>query len=316
MTRAKPKPVAIEDLAADLGIAESDARKMLQSESAPIAPDYRGRPAVPPAYIARLSARDDYGLAVRRAVTSEMLSRDNGSEREMALLRSRRYSTLLEYDGYLETLETLHRKYLSAANEAGAESAGMAAFLLLSRAIAIIKMACVCLRAGHWYSGAMLREIDECLDLASYFSIKRDSTEGATALHKWFRENEAPSHRRCRETISDWRASIVSDQTPDYHLDLMRELYRKKSKWIHPTFLAIREVAQYDVRDSLMLTVPDYGPCTYELKLLELTEFFRSSIWSTFQTLWLSFLHLFALAQADVEVLRQHDLLLQSKTGR
>jgi hypothetical protein len=116
-TKAELKPVAIEDLAADLGIAEFDARKMLHSESASIVQDYRGRPAVSPAYVPRLSARDDYGLAVRRAVTSEMRSRSNGSAREMELLRSRRYRTLLEYDGYLATLETLHRKYLSAANQ-------------------------------------------------------------------------------------------------------------------------------------------------------------------------------------------------------
>jgi len=93
----------------------------------------------------------------------------------------------------------------------------------------------------------MVREIDECLDLAKYFWIKRGTTEGDTALHKWFRENDAPSHARCREAISEWHASLVGDSSPDDHLDLMRELYRKKSKWIHPTFLAIREVAQYEL---------------------------------------------------------------------
>ena len=72
MTR-EPKPIAIEDMAADLGIAESDAMKMLQSESAQIVMDYRGRPSAPAAYIGRLSARDDYFPAVCRAIASEGL---------------------------------------------------------------------------------------------------------------------------------------------------------------------------------------------------------------------------------------------------
>ena len=171
-----------------------------------------------------------------------------------------------------------------------------------------------CLEQGHWYSGSLLRDVDECVDLAQYFSITKGSNSGEVTRLRWFRQNVSPSHATCREAISAWQSLLVGTEVADQHLEVMKELYRKKSKWTHPTYKVIREISSFDTDGKITLAFVDYGPCSYERKIFELAEFFRSSIWSTFQCLWLCFKLEFPLADEDVSLLRDYDRMFQDGT--
>jgi hypothetical protein len=228
-------------------------------------------------------------------------------------MRQHRAALLASYRPLITELERVHAKYLPSANQAGFESAGMAVYLLLSRVISTLKMHCDCLGLGHWYSGSLLRDVDECLDLAHYFAISKGTPAGDAARQRWFRQNIAPSHATCRQAISKWQASFFGTESHD-HLELLKELYRKKSKWIHPTYISVREITGFDVNDGVRITSMDYGPCGYEQKLLELTEFFRSSIWSAFQCLCICFQLTLSLSDEDTTLLRDYDRKFQEWT--
>jgi hypothetical protein len=314
--KKKAKYVAIEDLATDLGLIEWDLRAILHEivPPPPIRPDHRGREAVPDTCIVDITASSLYATAIHHALISETRQRiaeekGNGE----TLLRQSRERLLNEYRPLIAELERVHRKYIASANQAGLESPGMAVYLLISRVISTLKMAHDCLRIGHWYTGSLFREIDECLDLARYFVITKDTPNGTSIRQRWFRLNISPKHSDCREAISTWHTSIMGVKANN-HLELMNELYHKKSKWTHPTYLPIREIASYNVSDTVSLTSVDYGPCNYEGKLLELTDFFRSSIWSTFQCLAICFQLALTLSDEDVSLLHEYDKKFQKKT--
>jgi hypothetical protein len=306
---------AIEDLAADLGIIEWDLKQMIAHLSPPIRLDHRGREAVPITCISDLTNSDEYPHALRRAVLAEQQTRSEDAGQKAEALRKRRAELLNTYEPLISEVERLHLKYLSVANQAGPESSGMAVYLLLSRAISTLRMIRDCLALGHWYSGSLLRDVDECLDLAHYFSISKGTAAGEAARLRWFRQNVAPSHSTCRDAISRWQASLFGTEA-DNHRELMKEVYRKKSRWTHPTYLVIREVASFDVAEMPVLTSVDYGPCAYERKLLELAEFFRSTIWNTFQCLFICFHADLALTDEDILLLREYDRKFERWTDR
>ena len=307
--------IAIEDLAVDLGIIEWDLMQMIGHLSPPIRLDYRGRKAVPITCISDLTNSDEYPLALQRALVAEQrLRRKDSGRQHTESLRQRRTELLNTYTPLINELERVHRKYLYSANQAGLESSAMAAYLLLSRAISTLRMIRDCLTLGHWYSGSLLRDIHECLDLAIYFEIAKGSDAGEKARLRWFRQDIAPSHSTCREAISCWQASFLGT-VPDKYLELMKELYRKKSKWTHPTYLVIREVATFDVAETPILASVDYGPCLDERKLLKLAEVFRSTIWSTFQILFICFRLEFTLADEDISLLNEYDKKFQQWTN-
>ena len=59
--------------------------------------------------------------------------------------------------------------------------------------------------------------------------------------------------------------------------------YQAKSKWTHPTYSSIREITEFEADGDPKIIALTYGQCNFEFKLLELTDFFRSSVWTTFQ---------------------------------
>lgn len=68
------------------------------------------------------------------------------------------------------------------------------------------------------------------------------------------------------------------------NLDLLYEIYQKKSKFTHPTYLVIREITTFELLNNIPnIKEIEYGQSKHERKLLELTEFFRSSIWTSIQ---------------------------------
>lgn len=315
MTHAKHKStediyVAVEDLIGRLGLLEIDVLSWLSRDQPKTRKDHRGRISVPLEYIEKYSACREYAGAFRRAVAAERRSRGADTLQLTQRLKIERTNLLENYDLCIRDLETLHRKYLNSANSAGHESSAMAAYLLFSRVISTLKMACFCLRNGYWNSGSLLREIDECLDVAQFFVITKGTSKGEKALRQWFRQNRAPRHEDCRKEIALRMASLFEDDEAR-HRELLNELYQRKSKFTHPTYATIREVTKYNVEDAILVEEVDYGPCGYERKLHELTHFFRSSIWSSFQTFLLCFIHELPLLKEDIEYLRNYDKKFQ-----
>jgi hypothetical protein len=83
--------------------------------------------------------------------------------------------------------------------------------------------------------------------------------------------NQIIQHAECRKAISKLIADILKDETIGAHQELQAELYRKKSKWIHPTYNGIIEVYRAKIGDSwIMYEGFDYGPCSYSGKYLNL----------------------------------------------
>lgn len=311
MTQTKHKStdtkyIAVNDLISRLGLLEADVYRWLNRDKPRARKDHRGQPSVPMEFLERYSTCAEYMEAFKRAVVAEKLSRE-ADDLQITLRLKRERSQLLDlYDVCIGDLETLHRKYLDSANGAGSESGVMAAYLLFTRVISTLKMGCLCLRNGYWNSGSLLREIDECLDVAKFFVITKGTSKGEKTLRQWFRQNRAPKHEDCRKEIAARMASIVREFDAEQHCELLNELYQKKSKFTHPTYATIREVAKYKADGVILVEEVDYGPCSYERKLHKLTHFFRSSIWSSFQT-FLACFHELPLLEEDIKYLLNYD---------
>ena len=316
MTQTKHKSkdakyIAVDDLISRLGLLDVDVHYWLSRDKPKARKDHRERESVPMEFLENYSSCAEYMDALKRAVMAERLSRE-ADDLQITLRLKRERSELLDiYEAYIRCLEILHRKYLDSANKAGLESSAMAAYLLFTRVISTLKMSCLCLKNGYWTSGSLLREIDECLDVAKFFVITKGTSKGEKALRQWFRQNCAPSHGVCRKEIAIWRASLNRETDEEQHHELLNEIYNKKSKFTHPTYATIREVSKYKADDITSIEEVDYGPCSYERKLHELTHFFRSSIWSSFQTFLACFIHELPLLEEDIECLLNYDKKFQ-----
>ncbi|HEY8084592.1 MAG TPA: hypothetical protein VIE69_03185 [Methylophilaceae bacterium] len=190
---------------------------------------------------------------------------------------------LEEYREYLRLLEEIHLKYLLRINPLKNKTPLAAAYLLFARIINLLRMGCVCLEASYWNTGAVIRQIDEAIQVAEYFSsestpaLKRDVT-------RWFQENRSPNPSEMRKADAARVGVDLGSEKAERHLYLINDLYDLKSKWIHPTFSPIRETLQIQLQDGeAVVTGFDYGPSTYPRKLHELTLFYRSSIWTAVQ---------------------------------
>jgi len=165
-------------------------------------------------------------------------------------------------------------------------------------------MVCLCLENHFWEAGILLRSIDEAIDLARYFVITHKTEEGKKNLKKWFRMNEIISHSNCRKAISADMNTYLKDIDFDAQKELQDELYRKKSKWIHPTYNGILEVYRAKIGSNwIMYQGFDYGPCSYSGKIFELTDFFQSSIWIAVQGFYLCFYKDMPLREEDRKTL-------------
>lgn len=288
MPKSKSKAsqyIAIEDLASRLGLLEEDVRKWLERDSAATRSDYRGRPSVSSDFIEQYANDARYANARSKALLIEKAAKKfDRNETISQRLKIKRLRLLDEYDSYISDLEIIHRKCLDLINKTGNESAMTAAYLLFSKVISTLKMCCLCQRSDYWYWGSLIREIDECLAVVEHFIISRHTSEGMLALRKWFRQNEAPKHADCREVISTKMSVTDPRNTKTNNLDLLYEIYQKKSKFTHPTYLVIREITTFELLNNIPnIKEIEYGQSKHERKLLELTEFFRSSIWTSIQ---------------------------------
>jgi len=213
-----------------------------------------------------------------------------------------------KYRRYIKILENIHASYHNQLDIVHTESALVAAYVLYSKAINLLNMACLCLENHFWESGTLLRSIDEVIYLAMYFVITQKTEEGKKNLKKWFRMNEIISHSNCRKAISALMSTHQKSIDFDAHKELQDELYRKKSKWIHPTYNGILEVYRAKMGSNCIIYQGfDYGPCSYSGKIFGLTDFFQSSIWTAVQGFYICFCIDMPLREEDRKTLHSLD---------
>jgi hypothetical protein len=289
-------PVPIEDASTTLGILDSQMMEWVREDKPNITENHRGAISVPQSYVTACSSKLDYYSALLNSIRVEnehkylVLT----SEKKIQLHTSRQ-SMLKVYSEWIERLEKIHKEYKNIFNEFDNESWEFAAYLLLSRAIALLKGIVVLFTQGYWYAGSIIREIDETLDVAQYFKISAHNDEH-TDLRNWFRLNKAPGHSKCRKVIAAHHASIVPNTDTKKHEYLLNELYQKKSKWTHPNFGVIRESGSFDViNHKLQINELCYGECEHEFKIIELVDHFKSSIWTTYQQFMILFVDILSV---------------------
>lgn len=307
----KEKYMAISDIAFNLGLLDSDVRAWLSKEQPNVKRDHRQRPCVSSRYLELLSRKDDYEISKRKSLESDKILRKEEVGDKKAHFIAERTRLLKIYSGYISDLENLHRSCLDRVNAHHHESCITAAYLLIAKVISCLKLGCLSLEHGYWYGGSVIREIDEALDLANYFVISNETDEGQNNLHQWFRHNRAPQHFVCRQAIAKYMSELLSEIDKQNHQDLMNELYQIKSKWTHPTYSSIREVTQFDTDTGINISKIEYGGITFESKLFELTHFFRSSIWSSFQVFQLCFSTGLPLTKDEDVLIKQYDKVFQ-----
>lgn len=276
----------------------------------PITYDHRGRPSLPANMVEKLSLHCEYEAEFKTSLRMDSREEEQRNSAIDAIeAKKQRAEVLKTYESYIKDLAELHSKYLAAANKHPFESAVVAAYLLFSRAISLLHQGCSCLKNGYWYTGANLREIDEVVDVAHYFVVTEGTEKDKNAVRRWFRQNKAPKHSACRRALAEYSASLNPEYRAENQEALLNEQYQKKSKWVHPTFSAIREVTKFVVKDRITIDSIDYESCSREYKLEELIDFYRSSIWTCFQTFFLCFKHTLPLTDEDSNLLLAYDKL-------
>lgn len=301
----------VDDIAHDLGALERDLLDWMRRERLAISRDRRGRLAIETKYRNKFAQSQEYEQCIKRSINADRHGWEESRDSRQSI-QEKRLGILAIYDQYIEELRDLHLSIKVDINRHQEESAVRAAYLLLSKSISCLQMGCDSIRQGYWTAGSVIREIDEAIDLAGYFVVTSDTGTGKKALHKWFRENFSPTHAECREALSKNMASVIGEEDHEQHRLLMNELYKKKSKWVHPTFGAIREVTQFSVSDTICIHECCLGITEHEKKLLELTDFYRSSIWSTFQAFFLCFHSALPLNRVTSDKLLEIDKAFQS----
>ena len=292
------KLVAIDDLAHDLGLVESDVIKWIEEEKINVKPDFRGRPAVEQFIKDRLAQRKDFNEAFKRSLLNDRKQKEFLGYSKAEIYKEKRLALIEEYKQFIDELQKIHETCLENVNFHGEESSVRAAYLLFAKAINCLRMGCENLRMGYWYAGSIIREIDEAIHLAEYFVVTEGTEEEQKDLIKWFRLNYAPKHSKCRDALANHMSILINDIGKENHQQLMNELYQKKSKWTHPTFNVIREITDFNVGDQIEIEKLSYGPSNYEFKLYELTDFYKSSIWSTFQAFTICFSQTLPLSES------------------
>lgn len=302
-----PKYMSVENLSNRLGLAIEDVWEWIKKDKPHMLEDHMGRKTVPLELLEQYSRSSDYIQALNKTLVLEHLSMGSDDPKVNQKLKEEKLLIIESCRSRINDLETIHRKYLQSVNDLGYETKIMAAYLIFSRLISVLKMCCLCQEHDYWHWGSQLREVDEGLTLAEYFITAGDSPKGSNYLHRWFRQNYAPKDSVCRDVISESLATNDRSYTKEDNLALMEELYEKKSKLTHQTFGSIREITKFKILNGMALIDKiEYGPTEYQRKLLELTVSFRSNLLTCFP----SFLKCFQ------SLLNKEDILLLCDISR
>jgi len=210
-----------------------------------------------------------------------------------------------KYRNYIKKIEKIHSNYENRIDFTRDESALAAAYALHAKVLNLLNMACLTLEHHYWYASLLLRPIDETIDLAEYFIIKKDTSIGKKHIETWFRENKSPSHSTCRKGISEFMGTLLGEEKVEIHLETLSDLYDAKSKSVHPTFNEIMMVLFKPKLKNMEIDSIDfdYGPSTNLRELYQLSLFFQSSIWSTVQGFLFCFEKNMPLLEKDKEIL-------------
>lgn len=315
--KQKPPTIAISDLAFSLGLIQARVERWLSQENPSISYDHMERPCVEKKYLATFANHPEYEAAFResQAGQAKYMFQTDAQKSET---REERVKLLEAYDKVLEELKALHSSFLDRVNAQDRESGVTAAFLLTGRAINLISMGLHSLRGGFFFSGLLLRDIDEARDVARYFIASEGSAEGEADRRRWFRNNITPKHEKCRKVLAAELFKKIPEVSVEDHEALLNELYQKKSKWVHPTYRVIRETTAFNVEDRITINAMDYGKPMFERPLSELADSFRSSILNLFQTCMACFHEKLPLSQEEMDFIldRNYKLLDWEETKR
>lgn len=224
------------------------------------------------------AALEGFAFDLRKRETDESSGRNDTFVSQIAL-------RIKQYRGYIGTLEEIHKAYHDQLDPLRGESALTAAYILYTKVIRIMRMACLCLEHHFWDAVILFRPIDEAVELAQYFILTESSPHGPEQLRRWFRENHSPKNEECRTVIGEFMDSQVQPQPGQKPFkEVMKELHYKKSKAIHHTHHDIMETYRAKIDNGMLKGSGfDYGPCSNPRKILEVTELFQSSIWTAVQ---------------------------------
>jgi hypothetical protein len=305
MNNPKDHFVSFGDAAHILGIIDDDFLQWVKEDNPEIGKDYLNKDAIRYSYLEYCADRDDYLEKLEQSFGLEIIEIINSLKKDKFYKEERLYLIDL-YTNFISELISLHQKYAKRAERHGIESPVLAAYLLFSKAISVLSCLCDNLKQGYWYVGSMLREIDETLDVALYFILSKDNDSGKFDLKKWYRLGFSPPHRKCRKVIAEWHSKLINND--NNHENLMINLYKIKSKFIHPTFNVIRDCSVISYNQG-EVTIENlcYGVSAREQRLWELTHFTKSSIWTCFQQFLIIFAHSMPLEQTDINYLRQYN---------
>lgn len=307
----KPKNdyfVSLGDAAFTLGVLESDLLQWVKKDSPEVGHDYLNRKAIRKSYMERCAHKNDYLSKLKNSLHAEKKEIENESEETIQFYNNERAALIELYVEFIGDLKNLHQKYLKTVEAHGIENPVLAAYLLFSKAISTLSCLCDNLKNGYWYVGSMLREIDETLDVAHYFIINKDVNSNKTDLENWFRLGLSPAHFKCRKAIAKQYAQLDPSVNQKNHEMLMSSLYGAKSKFIHPTFLSIRDCSIITYQEKeVSIKQQCYGTSIRHKRLWELTHFSKSSIWTSFQLFMVIFIDSMPLDQRDIDYLLEYD---------
>lgn len=218
---------------------------------------------------------------------------------------------LEKLNNYIETIEIIHSKYHHKINILENETSFAAAYILFAKAISLLKMALLCIENGFWDSLIIIRSIEEATNIAEYFMVIQDTEKRDRKLHKWFRENKSPSNSECRSEIARFNNRFLPETSEEQFKHQQGFLYNLKSKPVHNTLNTIMEIHPFLIKNGELISDGfEYGSSNYPRKIYELTEFFRSSLLTTTQSLGICFQLVKILTEEDFSSISKIDKAL------
>ncbi len=126
---------------------------------------------------ARKGALDAFKAGAVRCQTDKLTRMD-------AIFLTQNSKKIQKYKSYIKTVEAIHASYHDSLDILNTESPLVAAYALYAKVINLLYMTCLCLDKAFWYSGVLLRIIDETIDLAIYFIIRGKTNQGKKHLEE------------------------------------------------------------------------------------------------------------------------------------
>ena len=298
--------VHVDDVTYTLRVLPGQMKALLAKNRVKVC-TFQGKPAIKQGDFKKLAHSQDVHEASLKALCFEVGKREADEKSGKSQRFCSEIAIKIEtYRSYIQALEDIHAGYHDHLDPLHDETPLVAAYILYSRVISLLKMGCLCLENHFWDARILLRPIDEAVDLADYFVISQNTDQGRTHLGEWFRENQSPPNSTCRQVIAEHTQSTT--ESKDWFKGIMTDLYRKKSKAIHHTYNGIMEVYKAKTEDGGIVPLGfDYGPCSYPRKLRDSRRLFQFSISTAVKRFYWCFVDQLPLRQEDIDTLSALD---------